>query len=94
MTSESASRHEGTIIDVAEAEEFGALAGNWLEAEKAGDAAAQEAFENELHERITFDQIDRIQGLNAATGEPSTAETERLRGLLQRIWNNASVKRG
>lgn len=84
--------HEDTIKDVVEAEQFGALARNWLEAQETGDTAASDALEDELHERTTLDEIKRIQGLDAATGEPSVAETERLRDLLERMWSNASVR--
>jgi hypothetical protein len=80
------------MVDLHEAEQLSALARNWLEAEEAGETAAVEAFENELHERITFDGINRVQGLDAATGEPWPAETARLQMSLERMWTNASVR--
>jgi hypothetical protein len=92
MASDTGFRHEDNSVDVAEAEQFGALAKNWLEAEEVADDAASAAFEDELHERITRDEINRIQGLDAASGEPSLAETEQLRKVLERMWNNASVR--
>lgn len=75
-----------------EIEQFGALARNWREAEEINDTAASESFENELHERITIDEIRMIQGFDAKTGEPSTAETDRLRTVLGKMWNNASAR--
>lgn len=75
-----------------EMEQFSALARNWREAEEIEDSAALEAFENELHERITIDEITMIEGLDVTTGEPSTAETDRLRTVLRKMWNNASAR--
>lgn len=92
MASETASGYDDLTTDLVEAEQYGALASNWLEAEEGGHTAAIEAFENELHARITFDEIDGIQGLDPATGEPSMAETERLQRSLRRMWNNASAR--
>lgn len=79
-------------MNVTETEQFSALATNWREAEEMGDSAALEAFEDELHERITIEEIATIQGLDAKTGEPSAAETDRLRSLLGTMWNNASAR--
>ncbi len=79
-------------MDETEIEQFGALARNWREAEEIEDTAALEAFENELHERLTIDEIKMIQGLDAKTGEPSTAETDRLQTVLGKMWNNASAR--
>ena len=79
-------------MNTIELEQFGALARNWREAEEIGDTAAAEAFEDELHERITLAEIREAQGLDPKTGEPSSAETDRLRGLLERMWNNASAR--
>jgi hypothetical protein len=81
-------------MDVTEAEQFGALAGNWREARDADDSAASQAFENELHARISAEEIATIQGLDAKTGEPSAAETDRLRTVLGTMWNNASARLG
>ena len=75
-----------------ELEQFGALARNWREAEEIDDSAAAESFENELHERITIDEIESIQGLDPMTGEPSRAETDHLRSVLGKMWNNAAAR--
>ena len=80
------------MVDQSEVEQFGALASNWREAQEIDDAAASEAFENELHERITMDEVKVIQGFDATTGEPSPAETDRLRTVLGTMWNNASAR--
>ena len=80
------------MMNETEMEQFGALARNWREAEEIEDSAALQALENELHERITIDEIETIQGLDAKTGEPSTAETDRLRTVLGKMWNNASAR--
>lgn len=79
-------------MNTIELEQFGALARNWREAEEIGDTAASEAFEDELHERITLAESKQVQGLDPRTGEPSPAETDRLRNLLERMWNNASAR--
>lgn len=81
-------------MDVTEAEQFGTLASNWLEAEKTEDAAASRAFEDELHARITIEEIRTMRGLDAQTGEFSSAETDRLRTVLQKMWNNAVRRDG
>ena len=78
------------MMDETEVEQFRALAQNWREAEESEDKAASEAFEDELHERITMDEIKSIKGFDAKTGEPSTAETDRLRTVLGTMWSNAS----
>jgi hypothetical protein len=80
------------IVNVTEVEQFSALAGNWRDAEAIGDTAASEAFEDELHERITIDEIRTIQSLDAQTGEPSSAETDRVRTVLEKMWTNASAR--
>ncbi len=80
------------MMDEIEVEQFGALASNWREAQEIEDSAASEAFENELHERITMDEVKMIQGLDPKTGEPSSAETDRLRTVLAEMWNNASAR--
>lgn len=92
MTADAAFGHEDTYIDIAEAEQLGALAGNWLVSQDDGDAAAAEAFEDELHERMKLDEIKGSHGLDPASGEPSLAETERLREVLEHMWNNASLR--
>ncbi len=79
-------------MDVTEAEQFGALASNWREARETGDGAASEAFEDELHARIAAEEIDAIPGLEGKTGEPSAAETDRLRAVLGTMWSNASAR--
>ena len=79
-------------MDTAEVEQVETIAQNWREAEEAGDRAAAEAFEDELHARLTAEEIGAIQGHDPRTGEPSAAETERLRGVLQRMWRNASAR--
>ncbi len=81
-------------MEVTQIEQFGALASNWREAEEIGDSAASEAFEDELHARITTDEIRMIRGLDAKTGEPSSAETDRLRAVLEKMWSNASARLG
>jgi hypothetical protein len=80
------------IMDVTEAEQFGALASNWREAGKMDDRAASEAFEDELHASIAAEEIARLPGLGARTGEPSAAETDRLRSELGTMWSNASAR--
>ena len=79
-------------MDETQLEQFGALARNWREAEEIEDSAASQAFEDELHERITIDEIRVMQGLDPKTGEPSSAETDRLRPVLEQMWNNASAR--
>lgn len=79
-------------MDETQLEQFGALASNWRQAEEIGDDAASQAFEDELHERITIDKISMIQGLDPKTGEPSSAETDRLRAVLGKMWSNASAR--
>lgn len=72
-------------------EEFAVLADNWREAEEAGDRAAAEAFEDELHARLTPAEIRELEAPDPGTGEASPAETERLRSGLERMWENASA---
>ncbi len=79
-------------MNESEIEQLSALATNWREAEGSDDAAASEAFEHELHERITIAEIRNVQGLDPQTGEPSSAETDRLRYWLEVMWNNASAR--
>ena len=79
-------------MDVTEAEQFCALASNWRDAREMDDSAASEAFEDELHARISAEEIAAIPGLNAKTGEHSAAETDRLRTVLGTMWNNASAR--
>ena len=79
-------------MDVTTIEQFGALASNWREAEAIGGDAASQAFEDELHERITVEEIASIEGLDPGTGEPSSAETDRLRATLEKMWSNASAR--
>ncbi len=79
-------------MDVTEAEQFGALANNWREARQMSDSAASEAFEDELHARISTEEIAEIQGHHAETGEPSPAETDRLRAALGKMRTNASAR--
>jgi hypothetical protein len=75
-----------------EVEEFAALAQNWREAEDQRDAASSEAFENELHERVTLAEIGSLEAEDPRTGEPSAAESDRLRGVLHLMWNKASAR--
>lgn len=75
-----------------EVEEFAALAQNWREAEGAGDPAAAQAFEDELHGRITVAGIRTLEAQDPRTGEASAVETDRLRSTLAAIWNRASAR--
>lgn len=75
-----------------EVEELAALAENCREAEALGDQAAAEAFEDALHARVGLAEIRRLEAADPRTGEPSAAETERLRGALERLWSNASAR--
>ncbi len=75
-----------------EVEELAALAENCREAEAVGDRAAAEAFEDELHARVGLAEIRSLEAADPKTGAPSAAETERLRGALERLWSNASAR--
>ena len=79
-------------MNVSEAEEMAALAHNWREAKEQRDPAAAQAFEDELHARLTRAEIRDFEAADPRTGEPSAAETERLSGVLEEMWDNANAR--
>lgn len=80
------------MMNESQVEEMAALAQNWREAAEAGDAAASQAFEDELHERITVAGIRDLEAPDPGTGEASAVETVRLRNALETIRNRASTR--
>jgi hypothetical protein len=79
-------------MNVFEVEELAALVENWREAKEARDSAASEAFENELHERVTPAEIRTLEAPDPNTGEPSATATDQLRSDLQEMWSKASAR--
>lgn len=74
-----------------EVEQLAALAENWREAEEMNDYAASQAFEDELHARVTDVEISSLKLTDPPAGE-APAETHRLQRALERMWDNASAR--
>lgn len=75
-----------------EVEQFAALAENWRQARAIDDQAASEAFEDELHARISKDELGQLRPGNAPMHERPAAEADGLRTVLERMWDNASAR--
>lgn len=80
------------MMNESQVEELVALEQNCRDAEALGDRAAAQALEDELHARMTLAEIRSLEAFDPGTGEPSPAETGRLRGALEKLWSNASAR--
>lgn len=73
-------------------EQYAALATNWREAGEGNDYAAAEAFEDELHARVSSGELRNLKLRCAASGDMSSVETESVQSVLEKMWNNASAR--
>lgn len=79
-------------MNTIEVEQFAALAANWSEAEEGGDQAGARAFEDELHARLSIDEIRNLRVADAQGDEASAAETAAVRRVLEAMWDKAAVR--
>ena len=81
-------------MDISEVEQLAALAKNWREAEESNDHAASEAFEDELHARVSEDEMMNLKLTDPQMGEVSSTKRDWLQSALERMWSNASARLG